>query len=53
MIKEKAGINATVFIAFLKRLVACVKRRIFLIVDRGPAHRAKTMQAFVATLGGK
>jgi hypothetical protein len=53
MIKEKAGINATVFIAFLKRLVAGAKRRIFLIVDRGPAHRAKTTQAFVATLGGK
>ena len=53
MIKEKAGINATVFIAFLKRLVAGAKRRIFLIVNSGPAHRAKTTQAFVATLGGK
>lgn len=53
MINEKAGVNATVFIAFLKRLVAGAKRTIFLMVDRGPAHRAKTTQAFVATLGGK
>jgi transposase len=26
---------------------------IFLIVDRGPAHRAKKTTAFVETLGGK
>jgi transposase len=26
---------------------------IFLIVDRGPAHRAKKTKAFVETLGGK
>jgi transposase len=53
MIKEKGGVNATVFIEFLKRLVAGAKRTIFLIVDRGPAHRAKKTKAFVATLGGK
>ena len=29
------------------------KRTIFLIVDRGPAHRAKKMKAFVETLGEK
>ena len=28
-------------------------RRIFLIVDRGPAHRAKKTKAFVETLGGR
>src|SRR5450756_2261395 len=53
MIKEKGGVNASVFIEFLKRLIAGAKRTIFLIVDRGPAHRAKKTRAFVETLGGK
>ena len=37
----------------MKRLIAGAKRAIFLIVDRGPAHRAKKTKAFVETLGGK
>jgi DDE superfamily endonuclease len=37
----------------LERLIAGAERTIFLIVDRGPAHRAKKTQAFVETLGGK
>ena len=45
MIKEEGGVNAA--------LVAGAKRAIFLIVDRGPAHRAKKTAAFVDTLGGK
>jgi transposase len=53
MIKEKGGVNADVFIEFLKRLIAGAERTIFLIVDRGPAHRAKKTKAFVETLGGK
>ena len=53
MIKESGGVNAAVFIEFLKRLVAGAERAIFLIVDRGPAHRAKKTKAFVETLGGK
>jgi transposase len=53
MIKEKGGVNASVFIEFLKRLLVGAKRTIFLITDRGPAHRAKKTRAFVATLGGK
>jgi transposase len=53
MIKEKGGVNASVFIEFLKRLVVGATRPIYLIVDRGPAHRAKKTKAFVATLGGK
>ena len=36
MIKEKGGVNAAVFIEFLKRLMAGAKRAIFLIVDRAP-----------------
>ena len=53
MIKETGGVNADVFIEFLKRLLVGAKRKIFLIVDRGPAHRAKKTKAFVETLGGK
>jgi transposase len=53
MIKETGGVNAGVFIEFLKRLVVGAKRTIFLIVDRGPAHRAKKTRAFVESLGGK
>ena len=53
MIKETGGVNADVFIEFLKRLVIGAKRSIFLIVDRGPAHRAKKTKAFVEKLGGK
>lgn len=53
MIKEKGGVNASVFIEFLKRLLIGAARTIFLIVDRGPAHRAKKTRAFVETLGGK
>jgi len=53
MIKEKGGVNADVFIEFLKRLTVGAPRPIFLIVDRGPAHRAKKTTAFVETLGGK
>ncbi|MDQ6702174.1 MAG: transposase [Pseudomonadota bacterium] len=53
MIIGKGSVNADVFIEFLRRLVAGAKRTIFLIVDRGPAHRAKKVSAFVQTLGGK
>jgi len=53
MIKEKGGVNADVFIEFLKRLVVGQVRPIFLIVDRGPAHRAKKTLEFVKTLNGK
>ena len=52
MIKETGGVNADVFIEFLKRLVVGATRPIFLIVDRGSAHRAKKTTAFVDTLGG-
>jgi DDE superfamily endonuclease len=38
MIKESGGVNADVFIEFLRRLLIGAKRKIFLIVDRGPAQ---------------
>jgi transposase len=53
MIKEKGGVNADVFIEFLRRLMVGAKHKIFLIVDRGPAHVAKKTKAFVAGLGGR
>jgi transposase len=53
MIKESGGVNAGVFIEFLKRLIIGATRPVFLIVDRGPAHRAKKTKAFVEMLGGK
>lgn len=52
MVKDKGGVNASVFIDFLRRLVAGAEHPIFLIVDRGPAHIAKKTRAFVETLGG-
>jgi transposase len=53
MVKATGGVNAGVFIEFLKRLMVGETRKIFLIVDRGPAHRAKKTKAFVESLGGK
>ena len=53
MSKEKGGVNADVFIEFLKRLMVGATHPIFLIVDRGSAHRAKKTKAFVETLSRK
>ena len=53
MIKQKGGVNAAVFIEFLKRLMAGAEHEIFLIVDRGPAHIAKKTRTFVESLKGK
>jgi transposase len=52
MIIEKGGVNADVFIEFIKRLLTGAKRKIFLIVDGGPAHIAKRTRDFVASLQG-
>src|ERR1700741_1098404 len=53
MIKPTGGVNAEVFIEFLRRLLIGAKNRIFLIVDRGPAHVAKKTKAYVASRGGR
>jgi len=53
MIKPTGGVNADVFIEFLRRLLIGSQNRIFLIVDRGPAHVAKKTKAFVASLAGR
>ena len=52
MIKE-GGVNSTVFIGFLKRLLVGMKRPIFLIVDPGSAQVSKQTKAFVESLKGK
>ncbi len=41
-------VTATVFRDFLKRLIAGMDRKIFLIVDGHPTHKAKVVQRFVA-----
>jgi transposase len=43
----EAGVNATVFREFLKRLITGMTRKIFLIVDGHPMHKAKLVQRFV------
>ena len=49
----RGGVGAGVFIAFLKRLVQGSRRKIFLICDGHPAHRAKKVATFVASLKGQ
>ena len=53
MIKQQGGVNAAVFIEFLKRLIAGAKHEIFLIVDRGPAHIAEENKSFCRNPEGK
>jgi transposase len=52
MIKQQGGVNADVFIEFLKRLIAGASRVIFLIADRGPAPIARETRAFGEGLNG-
>jgi transposase len=53
MIIEDGGVNADAFIEFIKRLLVGAKRKIFLIVDGGSAHRAKKTKSFAESLHGK
>jgi len=45
--------DADKFIAFLRRLLHNQRDRVFLIVDRHPAHRAKKVRDFVDSTEGK
>lgn len=49
----KGRVGAKVFIEFLKRLIYNAARPIFLIVDGHPAHKAKMVQRFLASVEGK
>ncbi|MGH6822971.1 MAG: transposase [Methylocella sp.] len=50
MITQKGGVNADVFIEFLKRLITGARRVNFLIFDRGPVHVTKKTGAFAEDL---
>ena len=49
----RGGVNADVFITFLRRLIVGAKGPVFLIVDGHPTHRAKKTRAFVESTEGK
>ena len=46
----KGRVNATVFIDFLKRLMSRGERKIFLVVDGHPSHRAKKTKRFLESV---
>lgn len=48
----EGSVGATVFVEFLKRLMTGSKKKIFLIVDGHPAHKAKKTKDFVASQKG-
>jgi transposase len=43
----EGGVKSDVFMKFLKRLMVGAKRKIFLIVDNGSAHKSKKTKAFL------
>ncbi len=45
--------NAARFIDFLKRLIRQLKRKVFIIVDGHPSHRAKKVRSFVEDMGDR
>jgi len=46
-------LNAESFMEFLKDFVKSQRRRILLVVDGHPAHKANLIKAYIATLAGK
>ena len=49
----RENFTVAVFLKFLRRLVRQVKRRIFLIVDRHPVHRAARVKRWLKAHGDK
>lgn len=49
----KGRVNASVFIDFLKRLVYGHDKKIFLIVDGHPSHKAKKVKEYTVSLKGQ
>ena len=45
-------VNASVFRDFLKRLITGMERKIFLVVDGHPAHKARLVSRFVEDNAG-
>lgn len=48
----EGSVNSSVFVEFLKRLMAGSKRKVFLIVDGYPAHKSKIAKEFIASTDG-
>lgn len=46
----KGRVNAGVFIEFLKRMIKSADRKVFLIVDGHPTHKAKKVSKFVESV---
>jgi transposase len=46
-------VNADVFIAFLRRLLATAGSPVYLVVDGHPTHKAKKTREFVESAGGR
>jgi transposase len=44
---SRKRISAALFIEFLRRLIANYPRKLFLVVDGLPAHKAKSVQRFL------
>ncbi len=49
----ESTVGADQFVEFIKRLAHGTKRRIFLIVDGHPTHKAKKVRSFVESLNGQ
>jgi len=47
------SVNSTVFIEFLKRLVAKADRPVFLILDNSPVHRSNEVRQYVQGTNGR
>jgi transposase len=43
----EGGVNGSVFVEFLRRLIHGMERKIFLMVDGHPSHKAKVVKRFV------
>ena len=43
----EGGVNAHVFLEFIKRLITGMKQKIFLIVDGHPTHKARLVKSFI------
>lgn len=48
----EGSVGAETFIVFMKRLLVGAKKKVFLIVDGHPAHRAKIAKEFISSTNG-
>lgn len=50
---HEGGVNATVFLTFVKRLVADADRPVFLVMDNHSVHRSKKLRQFAEDSDGR